>query len=800
MKLLTMITLCSIFTSAVAFEMHLVPGREPVELVKNGKSHAVIVIPNEGRRFRQMAGIADQKEYTDFYSLGVNRIAANELQYWIERATGVRLPIISGNESIAEKRPALLVGFGDSKGIPPEGFKIETLKNGVRITPAALPVNPDYPHDGLYAVIYGAYDFLERFVGIRFYYPGKDGTVVPENTTLTIPPVIYTDFPVFSHRLMGGLYGPPRGTFDKIPNFTLHQLRWRNGAHGMKGAAPNYCHIPYDLTLVAGVRKASGMKTKPPMPCYGDPATVSAFLRSIRNYYDNKKPHPEWKVGPGKHIVPFSPPDHPIRCNCDFCKPLFNADAPFHAEASRIYGKFITDAARQLKQEFPGKILFVLPYYNYTECPDGLKLPDNTMAEVCLMYGHNLWHDEKIRKISLKWLQDWSDATGGNKVRIYTYPMWPSVESPIPILYYRNTEAFTRSIQPVSNGVYLDSLRNWHSEFPNMYCQMKLLWNPQFDVKQAVDEMCRLLYGKAAMPMRKLFSELNSFYESVNSMNTPDIMKLVPYTPGRIKKEHLYDNLLNDRLVSLWMELLQTARNSVPLKSVERRRIDFFAKVMDSFFIDYSTYKKGFVPGTMRVAFSEKLPEIDGKNSDPEWRRANVYEFVKAEASHTPQPKYATRMRVLHDGKNLAFLFEMEEPQIEQLKLTQNVWDGDCLEVLLEYLPGSVYQLALNSAGKYKDSVRGKEKLRRKAYPKWKAGRFEKGWIIELLLPFAALDTETDYRMAPLRANFIRTRNVSGSDIQRSRWQTNFSQSNWESKCFGSLQLESKNTTVQTQK
>ena len=55
-------------------------------------------------------------------------------------------------------------------------------------------------------------------------------------------------------------------------------------------------------------------------------------------------------------------------------------------------------------------------------------------------------------------------------------------------------------------------------------------------------------------------------------------------------------------------------------------------------------------------------------------------------------------------GKNQTFLFEMEESQIEQLKLTQNVWDGDCLKSLLEYLSGSVYRLALNSAGKYKDA------------------------------------------------------------------------------------------------
>jgi hypothetical protein len=45
-------------------------------------------------------------------------------------------------------------------------------------------------------------DFLERFVGVRWYWPAKAaGRSVPRQSSLVIPPVHYSDWPVFRQRL-----------------------------------------------------------------------------------------------------------------------------------------------------------------------------------------------------------------------------------------------------------------------------------------------------------------------------------------------------------------------------------------------------------------------------------------------------------------------------------------------------------------------------------------------------------------------------------------------------------------------
>ena len=45
------------------------------------------------------------------------------------------------------------------------------------------------------------YEFLERYVGVRWYWPGDSGRSTPKMDMLTIPPVYLTDAPVFRKRL-----------------------------------------------------------------------------------------------------------------------------------------------------------------------------------------------------------------------------------------------------------------------------------------------------------------------------------------------------------------------------------------------------------------------------------------------------------------------------------------------------------------------------------------------------------------------------------------------------------------------
>ncbi|MBO5722750.1 MAG: hypothetical protein J6S19_06510 [Lentisphaeria bacterium] len=48
--------------------------------------------------------------------------------------------------------------------------------------------------------LFGVYDWLERFVGVRFYFPGKLGTIVPAASEINVPQADIFDFPDYDVR------------------------------------------------------------------------------------------------------------------------------------------------------------------------------------------------------------------------------------------------------------------------------------------------------------------------------------------------------------------------------------------------------------------------------------------------------------------------------------------------------------------------------------------------------------------------------------------------------------------------
>ena len=82
-----------------------------------------------------------------------------------------------------------------------EGYTLATFDGGVAIVGNDSSLMKDYYREPQRiwrrgerkATLFGVYDFLERFLGCRFYYPGPDGTIVPKVTDLTLPPCRYSD-------------------------------------------------------------------------------------------------------------------------------------------------------------------------------------------------------------------------------------------------------------------------------------------------------------------------------------------------------------------------------------------------------------------------------------------------------------------------------------------------------------------------------------------------------------------------------------------------------------------------------
>ena len=137
-----------------------------------------------------------------FYSIiypknasGCNKFAAEELQNFIEKCTGVKLPIQTDEASLngawisvgnTRQYQALNYSF-DFRSLNGDGFFIKGIKGNIYI-------NADYER----GLLFGVYDFLERYLGVRFI--ARDTTILPKTDCLEIETPDIVSVPDFRMR------------------------------------------------------------------------------------------------------------------------------------------------------------------------------------------------------------------------------------------------------------------------------------------------------------------------------------------------------------------------------------------------------------------------------------------------------------------------------------------------------------------------------------------------------------------------------------------------------------------------
>lgn len=144
--------------------------------------------------------------------------AAGEMVYHIERASGVRLPIL--HESDARPPGALAVFIGETEAARKAGLAVEALAPEVcRIQcrdHALFIAGHDAPGDPLDSAtvagtLLGVYDWLERELGVRWLWPGELGTYVPASRNISVADFDRTVAPrLIQRKVRGGLTLRPK--------------------------------------------------------------------------------------------------------------------------------------------------------------------------------------------------------------------------------------------------------------------------------------------------------------------------------------------------------------------------------------------------------------------------------------------------------------------------------------------------------------------------------------------------------------------------------------------------------------
>lgn len=503
--------------------------------------------------------------------------AVGYLQQLIEEATGARLPILEPGQDQtlpAFPGPALVIGACPAAAelglagerMPVEGFAIRTTSNRVYIVGHDKVLVPPGSARSC-GTAWGVLEFLERFVGVRWYYPDALGRDVPKRATLAVPPTWIEDAPVFRKREIWRTGHPFLRVGNSWPvSVRVHTTAW-GGIKKYRDDRPEIYELKAD-----GARDFN-------LNCFGSPRTLDTFLENLEAHFNNGA---SIRLGIRGDTITISPSDHWFQCRCAFCRSLWWPEAGRFGEASRIVGSFAEKASKEVLKRWPDKTLLYLPYANYTLCPPGLQFPGNVEVQLCAMPGLARYKDPIVEAAEQANIDAWIRASG-RKIQNWHYSCWPADRTTAPYVFphviqnhYRKNR--DKTVGSFINGPDFQHQGHWPRFHVSLYCWLKLLWNPDFNVDAALDEYCRRLYGPAAGTLRRLLQlQMNGWEDR-------------PWPDGKLTPQAIHEISYPRKDVLAMQALLEQARQEAGTNQLVRQRISYYASSFEPFFQESAAY------------------------------------------------------------------------------------------------------------------------------------------------------------------------------------------------------------------
>ena len=328
------------------------------------------------------------------------RFAAAEMTNLLSKVLGAEIPVVNG---FVEERAAIVLGsnsWSRAAGLRPErlprdGFEIKAEGSRVFIAgaddpkscPERLVKTGGYPRTEL-STLFGVYEFLERYAGCRFYFPGDIGTITPRAESLSVPEGMFSKSPDFTVRYVylswdGDGYGP-KNAKGEYPEKSLNWFRLRmettktSCCHGMNsfrypdrfGAThPEYFCLGADgKRRSAATRKGNRYDIGVGHLCYS-----SAITNVI--YEDVKE-----RLLKGAKYVDVMPQDGFGRCQCPECQAKMRKDTKDSPASELVWGWCSALGKRLIDAGVPGGIT-MMAYSPYRRVPD-IDVPTNVLVMV----------------------------------------------------------------------------------------------------------------------------------------------------------------------------------------------------------------------------------------------------------------------------------------------------------------------------------------------------------------------------------------------------------------------------------
>ncbi len=544
------------------------------EVVKDGKLQLDGIV---------MAGKATSSE----------KRAAEELVYYFEKSTGAKLPVITGQAKPNGKY--IYLGAKDDFGYN-HGRIIITAGN---IYLAGNDGTRDYlASNNSTGTLFAAYEFLEKYLGVRWLWPGELGEVAPVHKNLDLADVRLEVKPKTASSLWRAAHGMRSGwrNPDNRLKFAHEQDIWLKRhrfscnytdfqlGHAFIDYFDRYGkeHPEYFSLLPDGTRRSNPYNWGK-----GDPKFISlcvtepGLIRTIVDNWKNANPRPktlnlnENDTG-GECVCPNClAADHsPVPAETRFAKAKERFDKKDNywpdelGSVSDRYCRFYLEAQKEADKIDPNHRIMGLIYANYSKPPtDKIKLNERITLRFCPPFMYP-WTDKKIQEYK-EIYSGWANTGAMLMFR----PNFTLDGSYFPVQYQDVFYELYTFSTPNMVAVDMDSLTgNYSVQGLVNYVIANLNHDRETSLNELKDTFCSA-FG-AAKPQVKEYID----YLTEVSMNA----KFKLDSEGRPEGGALYlnlflvaDTVFTPEVMAKCWALLNAAGNAPGLDPVAAKRVEF---------------------------------------------------------------------------------------------------------------------------------------------------------------------------------------------------------------------------------